>query len=42
MNIYITRVADMFERVDRYLVERAISPAIAKIIAAHALIVSVT
>ena len=31
MNIYITRVADMLERVDRYIVERAIIPAIARV-----------
>ncbi len=41
MNIYITRVIDMMERVDRYLVERAILPAIARITAAHALIVAI-
>jgi hypothetical protein len=41
MNLYITRVADMFERVDRYLVERAIIPAIARIAAAHASILTI-
>jgi hypothetical protein len=41
MNIYITRVADMLERVDRYIVERAIIPAIARITAAHTLLVAI-
>jgi hypothetical protein len=41
MNLHITRVSDMFERVDRFLAERAIIPAIAKITAAHALIVTI-
>jgi hypothetical protein len=41
MNLFITRVADMIERIDRYLVERAIIPAIARITAAHALILTI-
>jgi hypothetical protein len=41
MNIYITRVADMIERVNRYIVERAITPAIARITAAHTLLVTI-
>ncbi len=41
MNIHITRVIDMLERVDRYLVERAILPAIARITAAHALLITI-
>ena len=41
MNLYITRVTDMVERVDRYLVERAIIPAIARITAAHALLITI-
>jgi hypothetical protein len=41
MNLNITRVADMFERVDRFLVERAIMPAIARITAAHALLLTI-
>src|SRR6187397_2716901 len=40
MNIYITQVIDMMERVDRYIVARAILPAIARIVAAHALLVA--
>jgi hypothetical protein len=41
MNIHTTRVADMLERLNRYLVERAINPAIARITAAHALIITI-
>ena len=40
MNIYITQIIDMMERVDRYIVARAILPAIARIVAAHALLVA--
>jgi hypothetical protein len=41
MNLYTSRVADMFERIDRYLVDRAVLSALARIAAAHAIIVTI-
>jgi hypothetical protein len=41
MNIQTTRIVDMLERVYRYLVERAITPALPKITAAHALLLTI-